>query len=547
MAEKGWTKVASEKELADRRPLVAKVDDREILVVRSGGTLFACANKCSHYGGKLSDGLVVGGEVICPLHNAHFEMATGALASPPGIKGIAAFEVKVDGGDLYVRERGAAERPAAAPAAAEPSAPRGQVDAAKSAARTAAQGTGRREPSLLIIGAGAAADMAAATLREEGFAGRITLVTRERGVPYDRPTLSKDLIAGEAKPEWLPLRDEGFYREHEIEILSERTVATFDPRSKSAGLTDGTTLRAELVILATGGLPRRLAVAGADLGGVHYLRTLADGQAIVEAAGSAKRAVVIGSSFIGLEVASGLRERAIETHVVAPERLPLAAVFGARIAERIRRLHEERGVRFHLETMPVAIEGKGRAERVVLANGEKLETDFVVVGIGVVPATGYLAQSGLLEGDAVPVNEHLETGIPGVYAAGDIAVVPHPITGEPARIEHWVVAQRHGMHIAREILGRGEPYREPPFFWTMQYKSSFKYVGHARGASDLFYRGDPDAGPFAVGYYVKGRLAAVAALQRNRDILVAGELLKAGRSITPEQFVQTEDLDGFLA
>ena len=519
MAEKAWTKVIAEKELAERKPALVKVDERDLLVVRSGGRIFACSSTCSHYGGPLNEGLVVGSQVVCPLHNARFDMASGALTSPPGLKGVAAFEVKTEKGDVYVRERAAA--------------PRG--------------GAKRGEQSVLVIGAGAAADMAADTLRAEGFGGPITLVTHEKGNPYDRPTLSKDLIAGEAKPEWLPLRDEAFYKDRAIEILNERSVTAFNPRAKTATLSDGATLRGDRVILATGGVPRRLAVAGSDLPGIYYLRSLEDAQAIIEALGGARTAVVIGSSFIGLEVASGLRARGLAVHIVAPEKHPLVGVFGARIAERIRKLHEENGVQFHLETVPVAFEGARRAERVALSNGEKIEADLVVVGIGVLPAVDYLAGSGLLANGAVPVNEHLQTGSPGVYAAGDIAVVPNHYTGERARIEHWVVAQRHGMHIAREILGRSEPYLEPPFFWTMQYKSSFKFVGHAQGRHDMFYRGDPDAGPFAAGYYVKGRLAAVATLQRNRDVLVAGELLKAGRSLTPDEFVKTEDLDTFLA
>ncbi len=521
MAGKNWTKVIEEKGLTERRPALVKLGERDVLVVRSGGALFACANKCSHYGGPLSEGLVVGGEVICPLHNARFSMADGSLASPPGLREVAAFDVKSEGGEVFLRER-------------EASAPsRGRA--------------GRNDPSVLVIGAGAAADMAADTLRAGGFGGSITLVTREKGLPYDRPTLSKDLIAGEAKPEWLPLREASFYKDREIEILNERTVTAFDPRTKSATLADGTILRGERVILATGALPRRLAVAGSDLPGLFYLRSLEDAQAIVEAAAGARRAVVVGSSFIGLEVASGLRARGLEVHVVAPERHPLIGVFGSRIAERIRRLHEENGVRFHLETMPVAVEGTRRAERLALSNGEKLEAELFVVGIGVLPAVDYLAESGLVEGGAVPVNEHLETPVPGVYAVGDIAAVPNPLTGDRARIEHWVVAQRHGMHAAREILGSSQPFRDPPFFWTMQYGSSFKYVGHARGSFELFYRCEPDTGPFAAGYYVKGRLAAVATLQRNRDVLVAGELLKAGRSITPEEFMKTEELDSFLS
>ncbi len=518
MAETAWTRVFAERDLIEGKPLAAKVGDEEVVVVRAKGKLYACGNKCTHYGRAMSKGIVVGTSLICHAHAARFDLASGKRLAPPGLGDLPSYDVKTDNGEVLVRAR---ER--------------------SGGARKAKSG-----PSVLLIGAGAASDMAAATLREEGFGGRITMVTREKGVPYDRPTLSKELISGEAKPDWLPIRSESFYKDNDIEIASGRLVTGFDPRTKTATLSDGERLSGDLVLLATGSVPRKLAISGSDRPNCHYLRTIEDGEKIVASAERAKRAVVIGASFIGLEVASGLRARNIEVHVAAPEKYPLIAVFGSRIAERIRRLHEENGVIFHLETGPVRFEGGERAERVFLGDGSSLEADFFVIGIGALPSVDYLASAELLVDGAVPVDGRLETKYPGVYAAGDIASVPNHYSGESRRIEHWVVAQRQGMHAAKAMLGSKEPFVEPAFFWTVQFEQSFKYVGDARGHYDLYYRGDVASDSFAAGYYVKGRLAAFAGLKRNRELMVVGEILKAGKTVPADQFERAEDLEPFL-
>lgn len=519
MAESAWTKVVSGDELAEGKTFVAKLNNQEIMLLRAGDRIFACGNKCTHYGGPLNEGLIVGTEVICPWHNARFDMATGDKTASPGLGPVAAYDTKEENGSVFVRERPAA-------AHRRPS--------------TGSHGT------ILILGGGAAGDAAAEALRNGGYAGRVLLITQEKDLPYDRTVLSKGFLTGETKPEWVSLREDGFYEKQGIEIWTERRIIGFDPQTRRAALDNGESLEGDKVLLATGSVPRRLPLPGSDLEGCFYLRSLADGRRLAEAAKKAQHAVVLGASFIGLETASGLVERKIDVHVAAPERIPLETVFGAQVGRRILRLHEEHGIHFHLQTTAVRIDGNKRVEAVLLADGTQLEADLVVIGAGVVPAVEYLAKSDLLVSGAVPVNERLETKYPGVFAAGDIAIVPDILNGGRVRIEHWVVAQRHGLHAAKAMLGAVEPYAEPPFFWTMQYGNSIKYSGYARGFDEIAFRGEVETGPFSAGYFQDGMLRAVSTIGRGRDVLIAGELLKERIKVSASQYRDTADLETLL-
>ncbi len=520
MSDSDWKKTVSEKSLQPGKPVVATVDDQEIMLVRIGDRIAACGNKCSHYGGPLNQGLIVGDKVICPWHNARFEVSSGAIDSPPGLGGVASYEVKTENGEVFVRPR-------------EQSGSQGSSPSGK-------------EASILILGAGAAGDTAADSLRSAGFKGKITLVTQEEEAPYDRTVLSKGFISGEAKAEWLPLREQDFYRKGNVDLVTGKRIVKFEPESKTATLDDGTTLQGDQVLLCTGSVPRKLDLPGSNLPNVFYLRSMKDAQAIVGAVKGATKAVIIGASFIGLETASGLRERKIDVHILAPEEVPLAGVFGERVGKRIQRIHEENGVSFHLGRTAKELQGSERVSRVTLDDGTTLDADLVIIGAGVTPAVDYLKESGLLENGAVPVNGRLETKFSGVFAAGDIAVVPEPRSDRTLRIEHWVVAQRHGMHAAQAMLGSEADYDEPPFFWTMQYGNSIKFTGSAAGYDEIVYRGDVDNDTFSAGYFRHGKLCAVSTIGRGRDVLIAGELLKEGVEVTPSQFKETEDLETLL-
>jgi NADPH-dependent 2,4-dienoyl-CoA reductase/sulfur reductase-like enzyme len=343
------------------------------------------------------------------------------------------------------------------------------------------------------------------------------MIDSDRSAPVDRPNLSKDYLAGKAQPDWIPLRPPEFLGEQHIELLSGREVKEIDARAKRVTLDDGASRDYDALLLATGADPIRL-----DLGPggprVLYLRSLADSDAIIAAAtGGAKRVAVLGASFIGLEVAASLRERGLEVHVAAPETRPLERVLGPELGDAIRALHESKGVHFHLGRT-----GKSLASgSVVLDDGSKIPADFVVAGVGVRPRTVLAERAGLRVEKGVMVNEFLETSTAGIYAAGDIARWPAERFGGPIRVEHWVLAERHGQAAARNMLGAGERFTAAPFFWSAHYDVTIAYVGHAQKWDRTVVDGDPRKNDCTVRYLLGEKEMAVATIFRDRESLEA--------------------------
>jgi NADPH-dependent 2,4-dienoyl-CoA reductase/sulfur reductase-like enzyme len=368
---------------------------------------------------------------------------------------------------------------------------------------------------IVIVGGGAAGFAAAEMLRREGFSGSLTMVSADNAPPYDRPNCSKDYLAGNAPEEWMPLRPPEFYRDNGIDLRLETEVASIDPRGRSVSLADGKSLPFDKLLLATGAEPIRLDIPGANAANVFVLRSLADTRAIIERAKGAKRAVVLGASFIGLEAAAALRAREIDVHVAAPEKAPLERVFGSDMARFVRLLHEEHGVTFHLEQKATAIDGA----RVRLENGQTLDADLVIVGIGVRPRTALAERAGLEVDRGVGVNEYLQTSAPDIFAAGDIARWPDPHSGSRLRIEHWVVAERQGQTVARNMLGAGEKFTQVPFFWSQHYDVPINYVGHAEGWDDIAVEGDIAGRDCLLRYRRGGRVLAAASIYRDRESL----------------------------
>jgi NADPH-dependent 2,4-dienoyl-CoA reductase/sulfur reductase-like enzyme/nitrite reductase/ring-hydroxylating ferredoxin subunit len=481
-------------DLADGGMIGGHVGEEPVLLARRGDEFFAIGSACSHYGGPLAEGLAVGDTVRCPWHHARFSLRTGEAIGAPAFNPVACWRVDKRDGKACVREK------------ITPPDRRSAVQA-PSASENAER--------VVIVGGGAAAFATAEMLRREGFAGSVTLLSSDDAAPYDRPNCSKDYLAGNAPEDWIPLKPAEFYREHAIDVALGTNVTGIDVKAQQVAVAGGRNVAFDKLVLATGAEPIRLDIPGASEPHVHVLRSLGDARAIIANAKEARHAVVVGASFIGLEVAASLRARELEVHVVAPERRPMERILGREFGDFIRELHEEHGVVFHLEETATAIDG----HKVKLKGGTTLSADLVVVGIGVRPRTGLAEQAGLAIDRGVVVNEYLETSAPGIYAAGDIARWPDPHSGEKLRIEHWVVAERQGQTVARNILGRRERFADVPFFWSQHYDLPINYVGHAEKWDKLEIEGDIKARDCVVRYRRDGKLLAVASIYRDVDSL----------------------------
>src|SRR5258706_2051893 len=389
-------------QLPDGGKLVGHVGSDEILLVRHGAEIFAVAAHCTHYHGPLADGLVVGGNVRCPWHHACFDLRTGEALRAPALSPLACWTVEKRDGKIFVGEKRAETAPTL---------------------RVAQE---NMPANIVIIGGGAAGFAAAERLRRAQYSGRIVMLSDDNASPVDRPNLSKDYLAGTAPEDWVPLRPDSFYSENSIDLRLNARVAGIDPRDRQVALSNGSKVPFDRLLLATGAEPVRLSFPGADQPHVSTLRSLADCRAIIARAQTARRVVVLGASFIGLECAAALRTRNIEVHVVAPEKRPMERIMGPQMGDFIRALHEEHGVIFHLEDVASAIDGK----RVKLKSGAELEADLVIMGVGVRPRIQLAESAGLSVDRGVVVDAYLQTSAPGIFAAGDIARLPHPPSGE---------------------------------------------------------------------------------------------------------------------
>src|SRR5713101_3490993 len=383
------------RDLGDGSMISGQADGEELVLARRGDEVFAIGAHCTHYGGPLAEGLIVDDTVRCPWHHACFSLRNGEALRAPALDPVPCWRVERLGDKIFVREK------------VSPPAPK--------------RGT-EGPSSVVIVGGGAAGLAAADMLQREGYDGPLTIVSADASPPVDRPNLSKDFLAGTAQEDWIPLRPADYYRDRRIDLLLHSRVSSLDTKRRQIVLESGKALEFGALLLAIGADPVHLPIEGATDSQLHYLRTFADSKAIVAKAASAKRVVVVGASFIGLEVAGSLRARGIDVHVVAPGSQPLERVMGKEVGLFIRRLHEAHGVVFHLGETVRRIDGRA----VTLSSGTIVDADFVVLGVGVRPAVALAEQAGLTMDRGISVNEYLETSAPGVFAAGDVARWPDP-------------------------------------------------------------------------------------------------------------------------
>ena len=477
-----------------------------VLLVHAGVNWFAVGAKCTHYSAPLEQGLLVGETLRCPWHHACFQLHNGAATHAPALNDLPSYDVAVENNRVRVlrkrdhgqlKKRSLTTRGSRAPERVifEPNPVKGPK-------------------SVVIIGAGGAGNACAEMLRREAYRGPITMIDPDADAPYDRPNLSKDYLAGNAPEEWLPLHPPEFYEAQHIEIVSGVEAVSLDPRSRSIQLSDGSSRSYECLLIATGATPVRLSIPGAEK--ILYMRSLRDCRTIIERASAGKRAVVIGASFIGLEVAASLVMRGVKVDVVAPEPLPLQRVLGTELGTLIKKVHEDKGVTFHLGRSASAI----RDGNVELDDRSKIETDFVVAGVGVRPNVKLAQAAGLTIDNGIAVNEFLETSVAGIFAAGDAAQFPDAYSETRIRVEHWVVAERQGQVVARNMLGHRDRFDDIPFFWSAHYDvMQIGYTGHVDKWDSTQIDGDVTKMDCAVSYMVGGQRRAMATINRDRQNL----------------------------
>jgi 3-phenylpropionate/trans-cinnamate dioxygenase ferredoxin reductase subunit len=360
--------------------------------------------------------------------------------------------------------------------------------------------------TFVIVGAGFAGAKAAETLRDEGFDGRIVLIGAEAERPYERPPLSKDYLRGEAESKPY-VHDEGFYAEREIELRGSTRVASIDPAVAEIVLEGGERMGYARLLLATGAEPRRVSVPGANLDGVLYLRTIADSEAIRDRVEAGGRLVTIGAGWIGAEVAASARQKGCEVTVIERASLPLERVLGPELGAIYRDIHSDHGVKVLTDTGLQAFEGEDELEGVRTDEGERIEADFAVVGVGVAPRTELAEAAGIDVDNGILVDSRLQTSAPGVFAAGDVANAEHPLFGR-IRVEHWANALNQGPAAARNMLGAERPYDAVPYFFSDQYDVGMEYAGYATEWDEVVFRGDPKEQEFIAFWIGDGRVLA---------------------------------------
>ncbi|MDB5441548.1 MAG: pyridine nucleotide-disulfide oxidoreductase [Caulobacteraceae bacterium] len=475
--------------------LPGQVEGASALLFRDGDHVFAVGGACTHYGGPLAEGLIEGGRVHCPWHQACFDLRSGRALAAPAFADLPRWRVEVVDGVAYVRQ----------PLEATPPKAVAQSDIER----------------IVIVGGGAAGFAAAERLRGLGYAGRLTLLTADAAAPYDRPNLSKDYLAGTAPAEWMPLKDAAWYANQDIDLRLRTTVRAIDVAARTVSLSSGPDLAYDRLLLATGAQPVIMTLPGFDKPQVRTLRSMADADALIALAQAGSRVVVIGAGFIGLEVAAALIGRGLTVHVVALEEAPMERVLGRDLASHVIDLHRGKGVKFHLGRKAGGFDGAA----VTLDDGSTLAADLVVVGIGVRPRTELAEAAGLKVDHGVLVDAMFATSAPDIFAAGDIARYPDPMDGAPMRVEHWVAAERQGQIAAANMLGRQIPFEQAPFFWSNHYDLSIHYVGNGAAWDSSRIEGDLAAGEAVVRYFKEGRLVAAATIGNDKLALELAQQL----------------------
>ncbi|HGE69947.1 TPA: pyridine nucleotide-disulfide oxidoreductase [Candidatus Poribacteria bacterium] len=504
--------IAKVNDLKDGEMREIVIGELTLVLIRKDGKYYAMGGKCSHAGAPLAEGLLHDHTIRCPWHQACFNMLTGEFVEPPAIDDLPLFNVRISGDDVIVE----------IPEDAKQQIPPKMVKPDKKDKR-----------KFVIIGGGGAGSSAVESLRHNGYQGQIIMITRESILPYDRTALSKGYLKSDDAKLYFD-RSKEFYDEYGIEILTNREVISVDKSKKSISFADGSSMEYDKLLLAMGSIPRQLNVDGSDLGNIFTLRSSADADKIKSLAVKGSKAVVIGASFIGLETSANLADRGVSVTIVAPETVPFKMLLGDEIGNMYKLLHEEKGNKFRLGTTVKAFDGDGVVKQVILENGEKLPADFVILGVGVTPATKFLKGIDLNPDGSVSVDDHFQVD-DDIYAAGDVATFKWWFTGEKIRIEHWRLARQHGILAGSNMAGKPAEYRSVPFFWSNQVSANLKYIGHTKGWDEIVFQGSPENKEF-IAYYVKDdKVSAVAFVGNTMQMLACAQLMQENDMPTPDQ------------
>uniref|UniRef100_A0A0A9WCY1 Apoptosis-inducing factor 3 n=2 Tax=Lygus hesperus TaxID=30085 RepID=A0A0A9WCY1_LYGHE len=501
-------------------------EENKILVVKQNGQICAMGTKCSHYGAPLVNGALGNGRVRCPWHGACFNIKTGDIEDFPGLDSVPTYQVEVTpSGDVKVKAR------------------KSDLTAQKRLKQMA-----KRDPNnnntFVIVGSGAAGLVCAETLRQEGFSGKVVLVTAEKYLPYDRVKLSKFLDSTADK---IQLRPAAFYKEHGIETMTECPATGLDTEAKKLKLSNGDHLSYSSIFIATGSIPRRPDLPGVNLTNIFTLRSLDDAHSINNALSTDSEVVVYGSSFIGMEAAAYCNGKVKKVTVVGRSAVPFAESLGQDLGGRIGKLFTDKGVVLKMNTTIKCFKGDGEVSSIELSDGSTMAANVVILGLGSTFATDFLKESTvkLTPKGTVPVNKFLETNCPGVYAGGDIAEAPVFSLGDKQQqIGHWGLAHYHGRIAALNMMSHSTPLKSVPFFWTMLFGTSFRYAGYGAGYTDIVSGGDLEALKYVCYYCKDDKVIAVATVGTDPIAAQFAELLNCGGSLSKMR-VSKEPLDWY--
>ncbi|XP_046697533.1 apoptosis-inducing factor 3 isoform X1 [Silurus meridionalis] len=487
------------------------------LLIKEHGEFSAMGHKCPHYGAPLVKGVLSKGHVRCPWHGACFNIATGDIEDFPSLDSLPTFQVRVEKEKVIIR--------------ANKQDLQTQRRTKAMAKCTAVINSSTSFSHVLIIGSGPAALVCAETLRQEGFTDRIVMCSMDKHPPYDRPKLSKSL---ESTAEQLQLRSTEFFQNHDIELLLDKEVVSVDVKTKTAMFQDGYKMEYRKLFIATGSRPKSINYKGKDVSNVFHLRTPEDANSIARLA-SSKNAVIVGTSFIGMEVAAALTDKAHSVSVIGIDAVPFRKALGEKVGKALMKLFEMNRVKFYMLNEVSEMKGHhGQLKEVVLKSGKVLRADVCVIGTGSSPATAFLKQSGLHMDSKgfITVNKLMQTNVEGVFAGGDVVTFPLSLRGnKKVNIPHWQMAHVHGRVAALGMMGKVSDIRTVPYFWTAMFGKSIRYAGYGDGFDDVIIQGDLDELKFVAFYTKSEEVIAVASMNYDPIVSRVAEVFGSGKTI----------------